>query len=71
MATWYQKSLAFINKEAADNPNMTQVELKKHCSKNYPFEQRRGHACVAWLKAVKDYFSGNKSSANMDLLEDK
>lgn len=36
---------------------MTKDELRRWCSKNYPFEMRRGWAYKAWLKALRAYFN--------------
>jgi hypothetical protein len=35
---------------------MTKAELRKWCSKNYPYYQRSGWAYKAWLKALRMYF---------------
>jgi len=54
--------MSFIKKQQIEHPEMTMPELKKHCSKNYPFHQRSGWAYKAWLSAMKDVFGRTKKA---------
>lgn len=55
-----------------DNPDMDKQELRKFCSKNYPFNERRGYAYKAFLEAMKDEFGAArkpKPTSQIDMLE--
>lgn len=58
--SWYAKSMGFIKAQKLANPQMTQKELRRHCSKNYPFSERSGFAYKAFLNAMRDEFGGAK-----------
>ncbi|MCK5605855.1 hypothetical protein KAR91_28420 [Candidatus Pacearchaeota archaeon] len=58
--SWYAKSYAFIQQQKLDNPNMPHKELRRHCSKNYPFRERSGHAYKMFLKAMRDVFGATR-----------
>lgn len=68
--SWYTKSYGWIQQQKLDNSDLGHAELKKHCSKNYPFSERKGWAYKAWLKAMRDYFGAARKprpSAQSDL----
>lgn len=56
--SWAEKSRRWFRQQEAENPEMSLDELKKHCTKNYPYFERKGWAYKAWLKARKEFFSG-------------
>lgn len=69
--TWYAESYGWIKQQQIENPHLTKQELRKHCSKNYPFAERRGHAYKAFLSAMRDIFGAArqpKKTAQGDLL---
>ena len=66
--TWYDNSLNFIQQQAIDHPDMDRSQLKQHCSKNYPFSQRRGSAYKGFLRAMRDVFGvvGGKTGKQLN-----
>ena len=58
--SWYAKSMGFIKKMKMENPGMSPKELRRHCSKNYPFRERSGFAYKAFLNAMRDEFGRAK-----------
>lgn len=56
MSTWYEKSYAWISKQKLENPDMDMYELRKHCSKNFPYGARKHHPYHAFLSAMRDHF---------------
>lgn len=54
--SWYGEAMGFIKKQKIDNPEMPHDELRKHCSKNYPFGMKQGYAYKAFLEAMRDEF---------------
>ena len=65
--SWYVTSYGWIKEQERQNPDMTKEELRKYCSKNYPFAERKGWAYKAWLSAMKDVFGSKKKSKTADL----
>lgn len=54
--TWYAESYRWIKKQQAENPGLNNQEMRRHCSKNYPFQERRGAAYKGFLSAMRDVF---------------
>ncbi|MBK8187619.1 MAG: hypothetical protein IPK77_10520 [Cellvibrio sp.] len=54
--TWYSQSMGWIKKQQIENPSLSHDEMRKHCSKNYPFGMRHGYAYKAFLEAMRDAF---------------
>ncbi|SOD16030.1 hypothetical protein [Nitrosomonas ureae] len=54
--SWYTSTLLWIDEQKLKNPDMTLEELKKHCSKYYPFQGRYGSAYKGFLKAMRERF---------------
>lgn len=72
--TWYAESYGWIKKQQLENPDLSREALRKHCSKNYPFCERRGYAYKAFLKAMRDIFGASrkpikKQTTQQDMLE--
>lgn len=65
--SWYHTSYEWILDQRDNNPELSREELKKHCSKNYPFAMRKGYAYKAWLKAMGDFFG--RESKGKDLFK--
>jgi len=57
MSSWTDDSAAWLAYQVKAHPEMSREELRKWCSKNYPYAQRRGWAYKAWLKALRAYFN--------------
>lgn len=57
MSSWTDESAAWLQEQVKAHPEMTKPELRKWCSQNYPFHERRGWAYKAWLKALRAYFN--------------
>lgn len=55
--SWTTDSAEWISEQIKAHPEMSKAELRKHCSKNYPFQERKGWAYKAWLKAMRAYFN--------------
>ncbi|URI08791.1 hypothetical protein MW290_24755 [Aquincola tertiaricarbonis] len=55
--SWTDISAAWLQEQIKAHPEMSREELRKWCSKNYPFHQRSGWAYKAWLKALRAYFN--------------
>lgn len=66
--TWHATSTEWIQRQARDNPHMNRADLKKHCSKNYPFSQRQGHAYKAFLRAMREQFGTARRNPRQDRL---
>ena len=60
--SWRTATLAWIDEQRLKNPNMAHVELKRHCSKNYPFSERKGAAYKGFLKAMHEVFGKKESN---------
>lgn len=71
--SWYARSYLWIKKQQMDNPELSHSEMRKFCSKNYPFEMRSGHAYKAFLQAMRDVFGAARKAKTdqPDLLENK
>lgn len=54
--SWYAEAYGWISQQKLDHPEMSHDELRKHCSKNYPFCERKGWAYKAFLRAMRDHF---------------
>lgn len=55
--SWTTDSAEWLQEQVKTHPEMTKDELRRWCSKNYPFHQRTGWAYKAWLKALRAYFN--------------
>jgi hypothetical protein len=55
--SWTADASAWLQEQIAAHPEMSKQELRKWCSKNYPYHMRRGWAYKAWLKAMRMYFN--------------
>jgi hypothetical protein len=60
----YEDSANWIRQQIKKHPKLEQDALKKHCSQNYPFGYRSGHAYRAFLKAMRDIFPANKTKTS-------
>lgn len=54
--SWTDHSTEWLQEQIKAHPEMSKAELRRWCSKNYPFQQRSGWAYKAWLKAMRAYF---------------
>ena len=54
--SWYAESYGWIKQQELKHPEMSRDDLRKHCSKNYPFAARKGYAYQAFLEAMRDVF---------------
>lgn len=57
MPSWTDDAAAWLQDQINAHPEMTRTELRKWCSQNYPYSQRKGWAYKAWLKALRAYFN--------------
>lgn len=57
MSSWTDDAAAWLQEQIKAHPEMTKPELRKWCSKKYPYAQRSGWAYKAWLKALRAYFN--------------
>ena len=55
--SWTDTSAEWLAEQVKAHPDMSPKELRKWCSKNYPYAQRSGWAYKAWLKALRAYFN--------------
>ena len=60
--SWYEKSCRIIHAQLAEVKHLETKDQKRHCSKNYPYRERRGWAYQAWLKAMRDIFHPEKKT---------
>ncbi len=60
MTSWYQAAYSEIAAQRKANNEMSMVEQRKYCSKNYPFGERKGWPYKAWCNAMSDHFGANK-----------
>ena len=51
LMSWTTRSAAWLQQQVKAHPEMTRDELRRWCSKNYPYAWRCGWAYKAWLKA--------------------
>lgn len=58
--SWYSKSLSFIKQQQIEHPELPHAEMRKHCSKNYPFRERSGFAYKSFLRAMCDVFGSTR-----------
>jgi hypothetical protein len=54
--SWTTDSAEWLAEQVKAHPEMTKPELRRWCSKNYPYAQRSGWAYKAWTKALRAYF---------------
>jgi hypothetical protein len=54
--SWTDDSAEWLQKTIAAHPELTKDELRRYCSKHYPYAMRRGWAYKAWLRALRAYF---------------
>lgn len=54
--SWTDDSAEWLQVQIKAHPDMTRAELRRWCSKNYPWGMRSGWAYKAWLKALRSYF---------------
>ena len=57
MTSWTDASAEWLQEQIKAHPEMSKDELRRWCSKNYPYCQRSGWAYKAWLKALRAYFN--------------
>jgi hypothetical protein len=55
--SWTTASAEWLAEQVKAHPEMSKAELRRWCSKNYPYAQRSGWAYKAWLKALRAYFN--------------
>jgi len=71
--SWYAESYGWIKLQQLENPELSMPDLRKYCSKNYPFAERKGYAYKAFLEAMRDVFGAArkpKPTAQKDMLND-
>ena len=56
MASWTDDAAAWLQEQIKAHPSMSKKDLRRWCSKNYPYNQKSGWAYKAWLKALRAYF---------------
>ena len=56
MPSWTDDAAAWLQEQIKAHPEMSKQELRRWCSQNYPYSQRKGWAYKAWLKALRAYF---------------
>lgn len=54
--SWYERSISYINWQKNENPDLDNEELRKVCSKGYPWLPRSGWPYKAFLRAMRDTF---------------
>jgi hypothetical protein len=57
MSSWTDHSADWLQEQIKAHPEMDKKQLRVWCSKNYPYQMRRGWAYKAWLKALRAYFN--------------
>lgn len=55
--SWTDKSAKWLQEQIKAHPEMSKQELRRWCSKNYPWAQRSGWVYKAWCKAMRAYFN--------------
>jgi hypothetical protein len=55
--SWTDDSAEWLAEQVKAHPEMGKPELRRWCSKNYPYSERSGWAYKAWLKALRAYFN--------------
>ncbi len=55
--SWTDASAEWLQEQIKAHPEMSKTELRRWCTKNYPFAARSGWAYKAWLKALRAYFN--------------
>lgn len=55
--SWTDRSAEWLQEQVKAHPEMSKAELRRWCSKHYPYSERRGWAYKAWLKALRAYFN--------------
>ena len=56
MTSWTDDAAAWLQEQIKAHPDMSKQDLRRWCSKNYPYSQKSGWAYKAWLKALRAYF---------------
>lgn len=59
--SWYTKSYYWIKQQQAENPELDHAAMRKHCSKNHPYAERRGAAYKGFLAAMRDVFGAARA----------
>lgn len=54
--SWTTRSAEWLQEQIKKHPSMDKKELRKWCSKNYPYAEKKGWAYKAWCKAMRQYF---------------
>jgi hypothetical protein len=54
--SWTDRSLAWVVHMRAQHKDLSPKEQERICRKQYPFNQRKGWAYKAWLKAMRISF---------------
>lgn len=54
---WRKVANDVIAKVVAENPGLSEDELRKKLSEAYPFGRRKYHPYKIWLSAVKEHFA--------------
>lgn len=67
--SWYETAYSHIKQQQMENPNLGHVQMRKYCSANYPFCERRGYAYKAWLKAMRDIFGAARKPKQTSQVE--
>lgn len=67
--SWYTNSYAWIKQQQAEHPDLDHTAMRKHCSKNYPFAERRGAAYKGFLAAMRDVFGAARKPANSNQVD--
>lgn len=57
MTSWTDDAAAWLQEQIKAHPDMSKQDLRRWCSKNYPYSQKSGWAYKAWLKALRAYFN--------------
>lgn len=64
--SWRDRARQIIAEQEQAHPELQGDALRKHCSKNYPFAQRRGFAYKAWLAAMRERFGDRGAPARAE-----
>ncbi len=54
---WRKHANQVIARVVADNPGLSEMELRKKLSAAYPFGERKYHPYQIWLSAVDEHFN--------------
>ena len=67
--SWYESSWSWIQQQCQAHPELSREELRKHCSRNYPYDMRRGWAYRSFLRAMHDHFGRDKAAQCPDQVD--